>query len=111
MKQIRELSEDRLYYVFTDSSHDKISRDMAVREIREQTMSALRISYEDTPEEVLSAYFERFVRQIMRQLTIDSGVRCDGRGVSEFRPISIEVDVFKKLHGSAIFQRGQSQVC
>ncbi|KAH7729070.1 polyribonucleotide nucleotidyltransferase 1 [Aphelenchoides avenae] len=110
VKQIRELSEDRLYYVFTDSSHDKISRDMAVREIREQTMSALRISYEDTPEEVLSAYFERFVRQIMRQLTIDSGVRCDGRGVSEFRPISIEVDVFKKLHGSAIFQRGQSQV-
>lgn len=37
-------------------------------------------------------------------------MRCDGRHLSDFRPITITVDVYKKLHGSALFQRGQTQV-
>lgn len=110
MKRVQELCDERLYYVLTDSKHDKVSRDKAVREIRDQTLAALRETYEDTPEEILRTYFERFTKKTLRQLALDTGVRCDGRGLDEFRPISIDVDVFKKLHGSAIFQRGQSQV-
>lgn len=41
---------------------------------------------------------------------IDSNVRCDGRGLDDFRPIACETDLFKVLHGSALFQRGQTQV-
>ena len=36
--------------------------------------------------------------------------RCDGRKLTELRPISCEVDLYKPLHGSALFQRGQTQV-
>ena len=41
------------------------------------------------------------------ELTI---VRCDGRDLNEIRDIACEVDLYKPLHGSAIFQRGQTQV-
>lgn len=36
--------------------------------------------------------------------------RCDGRGMNELREISCQVDLFQPLHGSAFFQRGQTQV-
>lgn len=36
--------------------------------------------------------------------------RCDGRGLDELRPISCDVDLFRPLHGSSLFQRGQTQV-
>ena len=36
--------------------------------------------------------------------------RCDGRGLTDLRPISCQVDMYAPLHGSAIFQRGQTQV-
>lgn len=36
--------------------------------------------------------------------------RCDGRSLTSLRDISCEVDIFKPLHGSALFQRGQTQV-
>ena len=36
--------------------------------------------------------------------------RCDGRSLLDIRPISTQVDLFKPLHGSALFQRGQTQV-
>lgn len=36
--------------------------------------------------------------------------RCDGRGPHDLRPISCQVNLFKPLHGSSVFQRGQTQV-
>ncbi|ETN79786.1 putative polyribonucleotide nucleotidyltransferase [Necator americanus] len=47
---------------------------------------------------------------VLSDLILDNNVRCDGRGIKEFRPITISVDVFKRLHGSSLFQRGQTQV-
>lgn len=43
-------------------------------------------------------------------MVIDSNIRCDGRGLEDFRPITCETDLYKVLHGSALFQRGQTQV-
>ena len=49
-------------------------------------------------------------KDIFRELIFETNIRCDGRQLSELRSISCEVDVFKPLHGSALFQRGQTQV-
>lgn len=59
---------------------------------------------------ILSSCFSYFLKQLLRSLTIETNIRCDGRHAEEFRPIKIKTDVYRKLHGSAFFQRGQSQV-
>ncbi|VDL77900.1 unnamed protein product [Nippostrongylus brasiliensis] len=80
--EVRALCEERLYYILTDPSHDKISRDEAISR----------------------------VNRIFSMLIVDNNMRCDGRGITDIRPITITVDVFKRLHGSSLFQRGQTQV-
>ena len=45
----------------------------------------------------------------MRKKIIEQGIRPDGRGVTEIRPIWCEVGVLPRVHGSAVFTRGQTQ--
>ncbi|PAV65442.1 hypothetical protein WR25_12532 [Diploscapter pachys] len=59
---------------------------------------------------MISSVFSLYVKSQIRNLILKKGLRVDGRKLDEFRPINIEVDVFKKLHGSCLFQRGQTQV-
>jgi polyribonucleotide nucleotidyltransferase len=91
----------------TDSSHDKTSRDEAILSLRKQTVAALSETYETKH---LEYCFNVLLKHSMRQMAEHSWLRVDGRGLDEIRPIFIETDVYPKLHGSAIFQRGQSQV-
>lgn len=98
---------ERLSYIFTDPSHDKTSRDAAVLELRQQTVEALSDNYEP---KVLDYAFSVLVKYAMRRMARDSWLRVDGRSVDEVRPIFMETDLYPKLHGSAMFQRGQSQV-
>uniref|UniRef100_A0AAY5E8D2 polyribonucleotide nucleotidyltransferase n=1 Tax=Electrophorus electricus TaxID=8005 RepID=A0AAY5E8D2_ELEEL len=54
--------------------------------------------------------FNAVSKHIFRNLTLSEYRRCDGRDLTSLRDISCAVDVFKPLHGSALFQRGQTQV-
>jgi polyribonucleotide nucleotidyltransferase len=56
-----------------------------------------------------SAFRSVFKKQA-RNRVVDQGVRLDGRGVSEIRPLTIEVGTIERTHGSALFQRGETQV-
>ena len=49
-------------------------------------------------------------KQLMRKRVVDEGVRMDGRGVADLRPVSAEVGVLPTAHGSGLFQRGETQV-
>lgn len=98
---------DRLNYILTDVSHDKSSRDSAINELRKEAIEALE---DDFSEKDLNYCFGILVKYTMRQMARNSGLRVDGRTLDEIRPIFIQTDVYPKLHGSAIFQRGQSQV-
>ena len=53
--------------------------------------------------------FRRLEKKITRRLINDSGVRADGRAFPEIRPLSIKVQLFARTHGSALFQRGETQ--
>ncbi|CAJ0578424.1 unnamed protein product, partial [Mesorhabditis spiculigera] len=103
MKQIENLAADRIEYILTDQSHDKTSRDRAIREVELDVLSAM-------PVRPPPHLFHKYVKTRLRELSLQSGIRCDGRRHQDFRPISIQVDVYKKLHGSSLFQRGQTQV-
>jgi DNA polymerase III epsilon subunit family exonuclease len=53
--------------------------------------------------------FQLVYKKTVRKLVLDEGIRMDGRGVDELRPISVEVGVLPRAHGSGLFTRGQTQ--
>jgi len=53
--------------------------------------------------------FEKLQEKVYRSAIIENGQRADGRGTNDLRPISCQVDVLPRVHGSAIFQRGETQ--
>jgi len=61
-----------------------------------------------TPDEVKAA-FQKLEKEAIRQMIL-SGKRPDGRGLTDIRPITCEVDVLPRVHGSALFTRGETQV-
>lgn len=53
--------------------------------------------------------FRTLEKKVTRKLIVDKGVRADGRALDEIRPLHMEVDVLARPHGSALFQRGETQ--
>uniref|UniRef100_A0A0K0EUZ9 Polyribonucleotide nucleotidyltransferase n=1 Tax=Strongyloides venezuelensis TaxID=75913 RepID=A0A0K0EUZ9_STRVS len=108
---IRHLAENELQFIFTDITLDKEERDEKVRNVGKTIEADLGSQFKMIDFSThFQKHFSKVVKEILRKETIISQKRMDGRDLNEIRPIKIEVDVYKKLHGSAIFQRGQSQV-
>jgi polyribonucleotide nucleotidyltransferase len=53
--------------------------------------------------------FRRLEKKLAHKLVTEKGIRADGRGLTEVRPLNIEVGIFPRAHGSAMFQRGETQ--
>ncbi|XP_030012483.1 polyribonucleotide nucleotidyltransferase 1, mitochondrial isoform X2 [Sphaeramia orbicularis] len=110
VEQVRQLSSEKIYAVFTDHTHDKISRDDAINKVRLETEEVLKEKYPQAePFEIIES-FNIVSKEIFRNLVLNEYRRCDGRELTALRNISCDVDLFKPLHGSALFQRGQTQV-
>jgi polyribonucleotide nucleotidyltransferase len=61
-------------------------------------------------EKEISAAFRSLTKKLVRQRIINDGVRIDGRGVTDIRPLAAEVGVLPRVHGSALFERGETQI-
>ncbi|HZU18401.1 MAG TPA: polyribonucleotide nucleotidyltransferase [Candidatus Dormibacteraeota bacterium] len=87
---------------------DKAQREDRVIGLREEMVAALG---ERWPEEVetLARLFEKKLKDRVRQRVIEEGVRVDGRGLRDIRPLEIEVGLLPRTHGSGMFRRGQTQ--
>uniref|UniRef100_A0A7N5ZVM9 Polyribonucleotide nucleotidyltransferase 1, mitochondrial n=1 Tax=Anabas testudineus TaxID=64144 RepID=A0A7N5ZVM9_ANATE len=110
VEHVRQLASDRIYAVFTDYTHDKISRDEAINKVRLETEEQLKEKFPQAePFEVIES-FNTVSKEIFCNLVLNEYRRCDGRELTALRNISCNVDLFKPLHGSALFQRGQTQV-
>uniref|UniRef100_A0A8C8HAH2 polyribonucleotide nucleotidyltransferase n=1 Tax=Oncorhynchus tshawytscha TaxID=74940 RepID=A0A8C8HAH2_ONCTS len=106
----RQLASEKVYAVFTDFTHDKISRDDAINKVRLETEEQIKEKYPQAePYEVMES-FNMVSKEVFRNLVLNEYRRCDGRDLTSLRNISCEADIFKPLHGSALFQRGQTQV-
>ena len=64
----------------------------------------------DVDMKTLMAAIDKVSKTLMREQILDKKVRADGRKPDEIRPITIEVDTLPRMHGSALFQRGDTQV-
>nr|MBW4079298.1 polyribonucleotide nucleotidyltransferase [Acidobacteriota bacterium] len=58
----------------------------------------------------IKAAVKSVTKKLVRKRIVEEGVRIDGRGVTDIRPLSAEIDLFPMTHGSALFQRGETQV-
>ena len=64
---------------------------------------------EDREADVKKA-FKSILKDMMRERVVDEGVRLDGRGPEDLRPLTVEVGLVERTHGSGLFQRGETQV-
>ncbi|XP_055384858.1 polyribonucleotide nucleotidyltransferase 1, mitochondrial [Condylostylus longicornis] len=109
LEAVTSMSEMRLREVFQDETHDKTSRDVAVNQIKSDVLNRVWSNFPNEDPIKIGNVFGKVCKQTFRN-AIFEGKRCDGRSVDDLRKISCQIDLHKPLHGSALFQRGQTQV-
>ncbi|CAF3353393.1 unnamed protein product [Rotaria socialis] len=109
IERISVVSYDRLLNIFTDFTLDKIARDTAISVVRQDVINEIA-SKEETLPNNLPDTFSYVVKKIFRNLIFDKSHRMDGRLFDQLRPITCKINLYEPLHGSALFQRGQTQV-
>lgn len=88
---------------------DKMKRYDAMRNLKAEIFESLGEDYQDLKADVYDALGD-IQKKISRNMILNEGRRIDGRKFDEIRPISCEVGVLPRPHGSALFTRGETQV-
>lgn len=96
--------------ILSNHTYDKIERDQVMTQVRQEAEEKFNQSFPDANNTIFNNTFAQLVREMYTQILNETQIRCDGRKLDEIRTISCKVDLYKPLHGSAIFQRGQTQV-
>ena len=87
----------------------KVARAKAVDALREEVKTAIMEKHPEADAFAISQAFDYVQKKAFRVSTLEKQKRVDGRGYQDLRPISCEVSVLPRAHGSAIFQRGETQ--
>ena len=110
---VAALAYDELVNVYQIA--DKIERQNADDALKERTKAAVaeKVEAGALPAEVLEQFsgaYKAVSKVVMRGRVLREGIRIDGRGLRDIRPLDAEVQVIPRVHGSAIFQRGETQI-
>jgi len=110
---------DEVYAAVADAVSDELDEVMSIadKHTREERTSALKGTvverlggqFEGREKEIVGAY-RALTKKLVRQRILGDRVRIDGRGLSDIRTLSAEVGVVPRVHGSALFQRGETQI-
>ncbi|OMC53928.1 polyribonucleotide nucleotidyltransferase [Mycobacterium sp. IS-2888] len=87
----------------------KAERDARTDELKAEVLARLAETYEGREKEV-SAAFRSLTKKLVRQRILTDHFRIDGRGITDIRALSAEVAVVPRAHGSALFERGETQI-
>jgi polyribonucleotide nucleotidyltransferase len=87
----------------------KFERYAAIKAVKKDTLTHFEEKLEEADYGKVDKLFETMEYDIVRASILDKGVRTDGRGADEIRPISCEVRLLPRAHGSALFTRGETQ--
>ena len=87
----------------------KVARAKAIEALREEVKMAILEKHPETDAFSISQAFDHVQKKAFRISILDKKKRVDGRGYQDLRPITCEVGVLPRAHGSAIFQRGETQ--
>ncbi len=80
------------------------------RQLQQQIIAVLSETLPQEKHALLPLSFEEAVRQIVRTMILHGGVRPDGRGYTDIRPITCDIGISPRAHGSGLFQRGETQI-
>lgn len=106
--ELRNKIGDRLKDALDTQKHPKLESQVLVKGIKDELKAALPADDPTAPKK-LSQYYEALRESIFRDQVIHDRVRPDRRQFDQIRPISIEVGVLPRVHGSALFTRGETQ--
>jgi len=105
LKEVKQVTKERIEQALFDEKtawHDSMA---------DQIKAELTTKYTEvlTPL-IISGVFDKVAKEIMNDLVLGQKKRVDGRGMTDVRPIDIEVGILPRTHGSALFSRGDSQI-
>jgi polyribonucleotide nucleotidyltransferase len=106
-EKVEAIAQERLREAFYIK--EKTKRGESLEEILQWTLQEYGAEDEDSQKMVKIA-LEEINRKLVRRLILEGKKRIDGRSLSEIRPISCEVGILPRTHGSALFTRGETQV-
>lgn len=88
---------------------DKQERNDRTDQLKDEVLEKLAGQFEGREKEI-GAAFRSVNKQVVRESILRDKVRIDGRGLADIRPLHAEVDVIPRVHGSALFERGETQI-
>ena len=87
----------------------KVARGKAVGALKEEVEKAIKEKFPEATGFEINQAFDHLQKKAFRISILDKQSRCDGRGVDQIRPLSGEASVLPRVHGSAIFTRGETE--
>jgi polyribonucleotide nucleotidyltransferase len=85
------------------------SGDEAADAVKDKVKESLAAQFEGRENEI-SAAFRSLTKSVVRRRIVEDGARIDGRGLEDIRQLAAEVEVLPRVHGSALFERGETQI-
>src|SRR5271169_2844390 len=111
--------QDDVFYAVSSVATEELSkaltiagkeeRDNRTNEIKVEVLERLAETYEGREKEI-GAAFRSLTKKLVRQRILTDHFRIDGRGITDIRALSAEVAVIPRTHGSALFERGETQI-
>jgi polyribonucleotide nucleotidyltransferase len=106
-EKVNAVTQEKLREAFHIT--EKVKRRDRLEEILQSAFQELGAE-DESVQKMVKIAFEEIYRRLFRKLILENKRRIDGRGLSEIRPISCEVGILPRTHGSALFTRGETQV-
>lgn len=103
---VNEYAYKRMEKVFDE--YNRQARQLLEDELEKDVQEHFKEEFEEGGKDISNALYQ-IKKQIVRTKILEKGIRPDGRGVNEIRPIWCEVGMLPRVHGSAVFTRGQTQ--
>ena len=107
-KSVWDFCYDKCYKIATTPSA-KQERTDAFEALKEEFIATLSEEDAAAKKGMIGRYYHDVEKEAMRKMILNEGVRLDGRGTKDIRPIWCEVDYLPATHGSAVFTRGETQ--
>lgn len=105
-KEVRDFATEKIIRAFQDA--EKQSREENMDKVKNETLQYLLEEYPDNSKDIVEVINE-IIREEVRRMIIEEDIRPDNRKADEVRPISSEVGLLPRTHGSGLFKRGQTQ--
>ncbi len=106
-KEVRKFASEKL--ISAIQTVEKQEREENIENVKKETYEAFIEKYPENEKDIYGV-LEEITKEEVRRLIVEEGIRPDNRKVDEIRPITAEVGLLPRTHGSGLFKRGQTQV-